>query len=470
MSSRSTSRPASRSARACSSSARASDVSPSTVRGELAELETLGLLTHPHTSAGRTPTESGYRLYAEELVDALEGRPDELGVDLRSMRDEIEQALRTTTEMLSDATRLLALVSAPSLETASIRHIEVLTAAADERHGRRDHVDRRRDEAGLQARRAGRPRPRRLGGRVPRGSARRRAARLERRFAVGSRRRSSRRASARSSRSSARRCSRWAPRPGRRSSSAGRRASSSGARVEEVEATMRLVELLERRAAVLELVSEALEPQRPVVHVGPEVGGRRAARRLARRRDLRDPLDAARCRRPRRPAAHGLREGDPHRARRRVRALPLRRGRLRRRLSAMATTESDYYELLGVSRGASDAEIKQCVPHARARAASRRLERARRGARASATSPRRTRCSPTPSVARRTTASGRRASSAAASSRCSRTSGASSDIFAAFFGEDLLGGGGRTAARAARRRRPGRRRDRPRGGVRRARP
>ena len=101
-------------------------VSSSTVRSELAELETLGLLTHPHTSAGRTPTESGYRVYAEELVDTLEGRPDGLGVDLRTMRDEIERALRTTTEMLSDATRLLALVSAPSLETASIRHIEVL--------------------------------------------------------------------------------------------------------------------------------------------------------------------------------------------------------------------------------------------------------------------------------------------------------------------------------------------------------
>ena len=101
-------------------------VSSSTVRNELAELETLGLLTHPHTSAGRTPTESGYRIYAEELVDTLEGRPDGLGVDLRPMRDEIERALRATTEMLSDATRLLALVSAPSLETASIRHIEVL--------------------------------------------------------------------------------------------------------------------------------------------------------------------------------------------------------------------------------------------------------------------------------------------------------------------------------------------------------
>ena len=43
-------------------------VSPSTVRNELAELEQLGLLTHPHTSAGRIPTESGYQFYAEVVL------------------------------------------------------------------------------------------------------------------------------------------------------------------------------------------------------------------------------------------------------------------------------------------------------------------------------------------------------------------------------------------------------------------
>src|SRR3982074_2031518 len=42
---------------------------PSTVRAELAELETLGLLTHPHTSAGRVPTENGYRYYADALLN-----------------------------------------------------------------------------------------------------------------------------------------------------------------------------------------------------------------------------------------------------------------------------------------------------------------------------------------------------------------------------------------------------------------
>ncbi len=100
-------------------------VSPSTVRAELAELETLGLLTHPHTSAGRVPTEEGYRFYATELLDELEPKPAGLGLHL-AVQNEVESALQTTTEMLSEMTRLLALVSAPPLEAATVRHVEVL--------------------------------------------------------------------------------------------------------------------------------------------------------------------------------------------------------------------------------------------------------------------------------------------------------------------------------------------------------
>ena len=51
------------------------DVSSSTVRAELAELERLGLLTHPHTSAGRVPTEAGYRVYVDGLLARQEPRP-----------------------------------------------------------------------------------------------------------------------------------------------------------------------------------------------------------------------------------------------------------------------------------------------------------------------------------------------------------------------------------------------------------
>jgi len=101
-------------------------VSSSTIRSEFAELESLGVLTHPHTSAGRVPTALGYRLYAERILESLEPRPSSFPLDLGTPRVEVDAALRATTEMLAEVTRLLALVSAQALETSTIRHVEVL--------------------------------------------------------------------------------------------------------------------------------------------------------------------------------------------------------------------------------------------------------------------------------------------------------------------------------------------------------
>src|SRR5690606_26046818 len=71
---------------------------PSTVRAELAALEAAGLLTHPHTSAGRVPTESGYRHYAEALIAGGElpvTQPG--GFELTRLRREIDETMRATT-------------------------------------------------------------------------------------------------------------------------------------------------------------------------------------------------------------------------------------------------------------------------------------------------------------------------------------------------------------------------------------
>src|ERR1700735_5386915 len=96
---------------------------PSTIRHELANLEDLGLLAHPHTSAGRVPTEAGYRYFVDRLLpDEQPGR----AVSLSLVRREIDEAMRVTTETLSQVTDLLAIVSAPPIETSTIRHIEVL--------------------------------------------------------------------------------------------------------------------------------------------------------------------------------------------------------------------------------------------------------------------------------------------------------------------------------------------------------
>src|SRR3989442_2434614 len=102
------------------------DVSSSTVRSELAELEARGLLTHPHTSAGRVPTERGYRFYVDRLLERLDTRPGAFPLDLSRVPSEVESALPATTEMLSQVTHLLALGSAPPPEAATIHHVEVL--------------------------------------------------------------------------------------------------------------------------------------------------------------------------------------------------------------------------------------------------------------------------------------------------------------------------------------------------------
>jgi heat-inducible transcriptional repressor len=101
-------------------------VSSSTVRNELAVLEEQGLLMHPHTSAGRVPTDTGYRFFVDRLLDELEPRPADLELDLTGLESQVDSALRVTTEALAELTHLLALVSAPPLETTIVRHVEVL--------------------------------------------------------------------------------------------------------------------------------------------------------------------------------------------------------------------------------------------------------------------------------------------------------------------------------------------------------
>jgi heat-inducible transcriptional repressor len=96
---------------------------PSTIRHELANLEELGLLAHPHTSAGRVPTEAGYRYFVDRL---LTKSPEEPRLALSLVRRELDEAMRVTTEALSQVTNLLAIVTAPPIETSRIRHVEVL--------------------------------------------------------------------------------------------------------------------------------------------------------------------------------------------------------------------------------------------------------------------------------------------------------------------------------------------------------
>jgi heat-inducible transcriptional repressor len=100
---------------------------PSTIRNELAVLEEEGLLAHPHTSAGRVPTDAGYRYFVDQVLPKRRSTAvAPRAVELTLARREVDEAMRVTTETLSQVTNLLAIVSAPPIATTTIRHVEVL--------------------------------------------------------------------------------------------------------------------------------------------------------------------------------------------------------------------------------------------------------------------------------------------------------------------------------------------------------
>ncbi|HXR28006.1 MAG TPA: heat-inducible transcriptional repressor HrcA [Solirubrobacteraceae bacterium] len=102
------------------------DCGPSTVRNELALLEETGLLAHPHVSAGRVPTDAGQRYVVDRMLSSEHARPSGGRLELSLIQREVDQAMRATTETLSQMTNLLAVVSAPSINAATVRHVEVL--------------------------------------------------------------------------------------------------------------------------------------------------------------------------------------------------------------------------------------------------------------------------------------------------------------------------------------------------------
>ena len=108
------------------------EVSPATVRNEMALLEQEGYLVQPHTSAGRIPTDKGYRYFVDSLVG-----PAPLGQDaaqqVRSFfnkaHGEIEQMLSDTTRLLSDLTHSAAVVVGPAHEQATVRSVQIVGLA-----------------------------------------------------------------------------------------------------------------------------------------------------------------------------------------------------------------------------------------------------------------------------------------------------------------------------------------------------
>lgn len=90
------------------------DVSPATVRAEMVVLESLGLITHPHTSAGRIPTDKGYRHYVNNLTtSAHDSRQDRAIAQRVRSAGEAGRAIRSAADSLAEVTRNVGLASLP---------------------------------------------------------------------------------------------------------------------------------------------------------------------------------------------------------------------------------------------------------------------------------------------------------------------------------------------------------------------
>jgi heat-inducible transcriptional repressor len=108
------------------------DVSPATIRKEMADLEEMGYLTHPHTSAGRIPSDKGYRFFVDNFIK------DKLKITSGSQKSlpqlkldvdkdmEMEVILQKSSEQLARLTNYLSMIVAPAIYQNRFRHLEIL--------------------------------------------------------------------------------------------------------------------------------------------------------------------------------------------------------------------------------------------------------------------------------------------------------------------------------------------------------
>jgi len=104
-------------------------VSPATIRNEMADLEEMGYLTHPHTSAGRIPSDKGYRLYVNELMKkkSLSAKEKRAISDrLSASRDEFDATIKHAAELLSEITHLASFAMTPASNQDTLNFVKLL--------------------------------------------------------------------------------------------------------------------------------------------------------------------------------------------------------------------------------------------------------------------------------------------------------------------------------------------------------
>lgn len=104
-------------------------VSPATIRNEMADLEELGFIIQPHTSAGRIPSDKGYRLYVDQfmaLKKIVDIKENFLELELLRKVTEIEQILQYSSKLLSQLTNYTTVALAPQVKESKLKHIQLV--------------------------------------------------------------------------------------------------------------------------------------------------------------------------------------------------------------------------------------------------------------------------------------------------------------------------------------------------------
>lgn len=104
-------------------------VSPATIRNDMAALEEEGFIAQPHTSAGRIPTDKGYRLFVDRLSQVKPLSPAERRAieNFLAGAVDLDDVMRRSVRLLAQITRQVALVQYPSLSSSALRHVEVVS-------------------------------------------------------------------------------------------------------------------------------------------------------------------------------------------------------------------------------------------------------------------------------------------------------------------------------------------------------
>ncbi|MCQ2565529.1 MAG: heat-inducible transcriptional repressor HrcA [Clostridia bacterium] len=105
------------------------EVSAATIRNEMADLEEMGYLTHPHTSAGRIPSDKAYRLYVDEFMDTSDlpdDRKEAIREKLSETRTELDATIEHAAELLSEMTNLTSFAITPQVNENKLKYIQFL--------------------------------------------------------------------------------------------------------------------------------------------------------------------------------------------------------------------------------------------------------------------------------------------------------------------------------------------------------